>query len=240
MLVPVTLSKRYLSGHDWCRAGWGRGGHVRSAVEVLDGKGFNVVTIALAVVALILGGISTYYARKALFPPKRQLSYLLGSATALVNQAGLQAGGGAIEVRRNGVLLTDPYLVVVEIKNSGRHAIASEQFDRGRPLELDLNVPIVELMGANAGEHGSVMDACAASATFVSFGPELIRRSQKVIFTVLTEGCPDLEVRDYFVDVKMRKAGTDGPRTRLMRFIVEAAATGSGAAAAAALARVLS
>ncbi|MGW0735606.1 hypothetical protein [Streptomyces sp. NPDC002851] len=210
------------------------------AVEFLDGKGFNLVTIVLAVVAVVLGGISAYYARKTLFPPKRQLTYSLESVIALVNRAGLGVGGAEIEVRRNGELLNDPHLAAVRLKNTGRHDIDSQRFDRERPLELDLNVPIKELLSATNGERDSVMDGCTVTGTTLTFGPELISRSRPINFVMLVENVPTLEVRAHLVDVKLRRASSDGARTRMMRTLVELSATGSGAAAAAALARLLS
>ncbi|MCX5560728.1 hypothetical protein [Streptomyces sp. NBC_00038] len=115
-----------------------------------------------------------------------------------------------IEVLCNGVALTDPYVAVVRLKNSGRHAIASEQFDRQRALEIDLNVSIVELLSADAGQHGAVISACAVSGTTISFGPELIRKGQAITLTALVEGAPTLDVRDHFVDVQLKRAGVGG------------------------------
>lgn len=215
---------------------------MRSAVEILDGKGFNVLTIVLAVLALALGGVSVYYARRALFPPKRRLSYALESASPLVDQSGLQSGSMTIEVLCNGVPLADPHLAVVRLKNSGRHAIASEQFDQQRALEIDLNASVVELLSAEADQHGTVIGACAVSGETISFGPELIRKGEEIILTALVEGAPTLDVRDHFVDVQLKPAIADSPAVVALvaqRFLASAGAAG-GAALAAAVASLLS
>ncbi|WP_367320810.1 hypothetical protein [Streptomyces sp. HUAS ZL42] len=201
-------------------------------MDMLEGKGFNLVTIGLAVLALALGAVSVYYARRALFPPKRQLLYDLESASPLVDQSGLQSGSMTIEVLCNGVALTDPYVAVVRLKNSGRHAIASEQFDRQRALEIDLNVSVVELLSADAGQHGAVISACAVSGTTISFGPELIRKGQAITLTALVEGAPTLDVRDHFVDVQLKRAGVGGAPVAAFTERVTTATAAAGAASA--------
>lgn len=128
---------------------------------------------------LWLWGVSVYYARRALFPPRRRLSYALESASPLVDQSGLQSGSMTIEVLVNGVPLADPHLAVVRLKNSGRHAIASEQFDQQRALEIDLNASVVELLSAEADQHGTVIGACAVSGATISFGPEVIKKGKR-------------------------------------------------------------
>ncbi|MDX3458738.1 hypothetical protein PV396_43625 [Streptomyces sp. ME02-8801-2C] len=175
----------------------------------MDGKGFNVLTVVLAILALALGGVSVYYARRSLFPPKRRLSYELASASPLVDRSGLQPGSMTIEVLCNGAPLTDPHLAVVRLRNSGRHAIASEQFDQQRALEIVLNASVVELLSAEAEPGGTVVGACVVSGGTISFGPELITKGQEIILTALVEGAPVLEVRDHFVDVQLRAAIAD-------------------------------
>lgn len=203
------------------------------AVDLLEGKGFNLATLVLATLALVMGAFGVYYGRKALFPPKRQLTYLMERSSPIVDRSVLDPGSSAIEVRRNGVPLVDPHLIVVWVKNTGRHAIASEQFDQGRPLELDLHVPIVELLTAESGEAQPVVDACAVSGKSVLFGPELIKKGQIVTFTVLAEGSADLVVREHFIDVRM-KVG-DPPGTGAVGVFILAALPGLAALAVVAI-----
>ncbi|MFC7906308.1 hypothetical protein ACWEQW_08640 [Streptomyces nigra] len=148
-----------------------------------------------------------------------------------------------IEVLCNGVALTDPYVAVVRLKNSGRHAIASEQFDRQRALEIDLNVSIVELLSADAGQHGAIISACAVSGTTISFGPELIRKGQAITLTALVEGAPTLDVRDHFVDVQLKRASVGGaPMAAAFadRVATSAATAGATTALAAAITSLFS
>ncbi|MFD3676451.1 hypothetical protein [Streptomyces sp. NPDC058613] len=213
---------------------------VHTAVDLLEGKGFNLATLVVAALALVMGTLAVYYGRKALFPPKRQLTYLMERSSPILDRSALDPGNNAIEVRRNGVPLIDPHLVVVWAKNTGRHAIASEQFDQGRPLELDLQAPIVELITAEVGGSQSVMSACAISGKSVLFGPELLKRRQAVTFTVLTEGNADLVVREHFIDVKMKDAGHLSRQERFFRAMAEPAGVGALAATAAMLATLIS
>lgn len=196
------------------------------AVDVLDGRAFNLVTLILAVAAILLTIAGLYYARRALFPPKRRLSYYQESSSPLVNAAG--ALPGTIQVTRNGVALSDPHLVVIWIKNTGRHAIASDLFDQGRPLEVDLHAPIVEL--AAADEDGAALaTGYAALGTKITYGPELIPSGRKITFTALVDGDPSVSLHDYFIDVQV-KLSSD-PLASSLRSV----ALSAGAAVAAAL-----
>jgi hypothetical protein len=174
-----------------------------TSIDLLDGRGYNLTTVVLAVLALVLAVASLYYARRALFPPKRRLTYWVENSSRLLNAT--DAISGTVQVSRDGVPLSDPYVLVVWIKNTGRYAIASEHFDQRRPLELELQAPIVELTAAIDAEDASV-NSYTANGTRISFGPELLAKGRKVTFTALVDGCPDLVVRDYFIDVDVRPA----------------------------------
>ncbi|MGW2955012.1 hypothetical protein [Streptomyces eurythermus] len=193
------------------------------AIDVLDGRAFNLVTLILAVGALLLTIAGLYYARRALFPPKRRLSYYLESASPLVNASGVLPG--TIQVSRNGVALSDPHLVVIWIKNTGRHAIASDLFDQGRPLEVDLHAPIVELAAAD-GEGSTLASGYAAVGTKITYGPELIPSGRKITFTALVDGDPSVSLHDYFIDVQVKVAADAAINLRSVGLSAGAAVAG--------------
>lgn len=193
---------------------------MRASVDLLDGRGFNLTTLVLAVIAILLAVVSVYYARRALFPPKRRLSYCVESSSPLVQGAGHLAG--AIEVSREGVPLSDPHVVVLWLKNTGRHAIASEHFDQGRPVELDLSAQIVDLVTAG----GSAQASCAVHGAVIAYGPELLSKGQKVTFTALVDGAPDFSLRQHLIDVEVKAA----PDPERMAPVSTAASTMAAAA----------
>jgi hypothetical protein len=164
------------------------------SVDLLDGRGFNFLTITIAVIALISGTIGVIYARRALFPPKREIAYSLESSAPLINDASNLQNG--ISVIHNGTTLRNPYVTTLKIRNSGRHAVASEHYDQGRPLTLDLGKPIMDLTSSASGSYGT-------QGTSITYGPELLPSGHSLKFTALTEGKPTLTIRHYFIDTKV-------------------------------------
>ncbi|MEV6240261.1 hypothetical protein [Lentzea sp. NPDC051838] len=154
------------------------------------GIGFNLVTLLVAVVGISVTGIGVYYARKAVFPPKRRLTYFVLPPVSLLS--GDSGSTKDIEVRYQGEDLKDPYLVTISVENTGSHAVMSSQFDKSRPAVIDLGVPIkavpkiVVTPGAGAGFEHSV------SGAELRLGPDLLNPGQSVVVQLLTEGLPDV------------------------------------------------
>ncbi len=106
------------------------------ALELLGGSLFNGLTLLVATTALIAGILAAYYARRALFPPKRQLTLHQSSPTSALSSESLKSKG--ISLAHNGNPLKEPYLITISMENTGRHAITSEDFDQSRPLSIEL------------------------------------------------------------------------------------------------------
>ncbi|MEV6492969.1 hypothetical protein AB0M20_30750, partial [Actinoplanes sp. NPDC051633] len=113
-------------------------------MEILNGMGYNAITLSIAIAALAVGGFGAFYAYRALFPPKRRLTfYALPAAPLLSNRTASSVG---VSVTREGQVLDDPHTATVSVENTGRHGVGSSQFDGGRPISLDLVAPIKAIL----------------------------------------------------------------------------------------------
>ncbi|MGP4002496.1 hypothetical protein [Streptomyces sp. 8N706] len=155
---------------------------------------FDVIALACT---LTFGVIGIYYMREAILPPKRQLSYRVHSRDPLINPNSISSGRTV--VTHNGVIMQNPHVLVVSLTNTGRHAVASDYFDQGRPLTFELSTPVLDVTSVT----GRTLAILAPQGNTISFGPELIKKGQTVTFTALTEGEPRLAVRDNIVDAKV-------------------------------------
>ncbi|MFF0659261.1 hypothetical protein [Micromonospora tulbaghiae] len=201
------------------------------ALDLFEGKGFNGATLTVAVLALLVAGVAAYFAREALFPPKRRITIHVLTPVRLLN--GARVGLEDVEVSRRGRILPNPHVITVLIRNTGRHAVASEQFDQGRPLTVDLQAPIEALLNPAGGQapSGVVVDG-----TTVCFGPELIRRKQEIPIQVLTSewSNPEITLTEHLVDteVRVQLGGFDQPRASRPIDVLATAAASVGTTAA--------
>ncbi|KAB2974212.1 hypothetical protein F8R89_20810 [Streptomyces sp. SS1-1] len=165
-----------------------------AAMDWLDGRGFNLLTIIIALVALVAGVVGVLYARRALFPVNRAISYRMDTSRLLAGDA--QALPGALTVNYNGEDLQDPHVVKLRLRSTGRHAVASEHYDQGRPIKFDLGRPVVLLDSPSTS-------AIEVIGSQVKYGPELMPPGQSVTVSLITQGKPLLSVEQYFIDTKV-------------------------------------
>jgi hypothetical protein len=170
------------------------------AANLFEGKSFNGLTLAVAVLALLVAVVGAYYARGALFPPKRRLTINIPPPVRLLAHAATQVTD--LQVSRDGRVLPDPYVVTLEIRNTGRHAIGSDQYDQGRPIEFDLESPVEAVLTPTESTATATL---AVKGSCVRYGPDLIRRKQKIVIQVLTSGRPSSEYHpvQYLIDTEV-------------------------------------
>jgi hypothetical protein len=86
-------------------------------VDLFDGTGFNVVTLAFTLVSV---WIAVHFGQRALRPPERELR---------------------VRAHVSPVRNSDQFDVWLYVQVTGRHDIPSTQFDQGRPLTLWTSKP---------------------------------------------------------------------------------------------------
>jgi hypothetical protein len=211
---------------------------VTYSVDFLDGKGFNALTIALAVIALIASIAGAYYAKRALAQPKLRLMIVIPEPTSLIATAGHSLG---ISVTlSNGTPLADPYLIDITVENTGSHAIESAMFDQGRPIRIELGTRIIAVTSAPPIQT-SLARIDPANEQVLLIGPELIQKDQRYSFQVLTDGKPDAQDPESFiVGAEVVVTAEDySPSAQLRNQIVRIVSTVGVAAATAALSALI-
>jgi hypothetical protein len=97
-------------------------------------------------------------------------------------------GVADLEIRHEGRLLTDPYLLEVMLTVRGRRDIPSSAFDQGRPLVFDLGAGIVKVLQVRCSPAISLVPPVAHEGSTLRVGPELIGHRQTTTIAVLVDG----------------------------------------------------
>ncbi len=134
--------------------------------------------------------------------PRRQLLYSLQSCTSLLN-ASADARKN-IKIFHLGKELKDPHIVKISLSSKGRSDIPSSAFDQGRPIVLEVGVPIVGQLPTDVGAGPA--PTVDLQNTALSIGPDLISKRQQIEFNLLTDGATShLACESHLIDVKVRE-----------------------------------
>ncbi|MFG2378387.1 hypothetical protein ACGFY9_43910 [Streptomyces sp. NPDC048504] len=163
-------------------------------------------TAAGVAVAVIVGCGAIWAAFRAAHP-RRRLNYSVAHAP-LVDRC----IGAGLEIRRNGTLLSDPYVVTVVLTNPGRRDIASNAFDRGEPFRVRLGVPGVEILGAESRPSAAQAPPARISGAELRIGPGLIGGGTTVTYRVLVDTTPSYDCRHSLIDVRVQTVSAPLPR----------------------------
>lgn len=170
------------------------------SMSFFEGRPYNVLATALAVVGGLGGLLGAYYGRRALFPIRRRLEFAVAIPASLIERPQKQLGD--ISVLLNGVPVPDPHVTTVVVESSGSHDIATEQFDNGRPIVLDFQAEIVSLMRLDSISR---TPKWSVDKTRLFIGPDLIRTNQRMIFQVLTARAPaPHQIESYLADTDVK------------------------------------
>jgi hypothetical protein len=174
------------------------------AVDWFQGKAFNAATLTVAVIGLIIATYAAYYARAALFPPRKRLHVLVKSPTSLLSSDSTLISG--IEVKRNGETLTDPFIVDISLKATGRHDIGSVDFDQGRPLSFSLGATTLAdvLEVTRHPEDGNVPDYTITEDSRIQIGPDLLKRGTRIDLRMLVDGAPEVSLDAHLMNTEVR------------------------------------
>jgi hypothetical protein len=140
-------------------------------------------TLALLVVGIATGLVTVMIYRSGTI--RKCLLFSIISRTRLLTAPEAM---NELEVSYQGERLTDPYVTAIELTNIGKSAIPSVSFDRGRGVELNLNVQILKVLAIEQRPLSAPKPSILADGTKFILEPELIARSETITVSVLTEG----------------------------------------------------
>ncbi|MEV6527439.1 hypothetical protein AB0M43_36495 [Longispora sp. NPDC051575] len=152
-----------------------------AATDLLDGQGYNAVTLIGTGIALVVAVISAVYARLATLPPPRRLTITL--YTSVEMNSGSKAGGST---RRPAVR----YRTRIQVANDGKHAVTSAHFDQARPVLLELGVPVDKDLDVWPMNQQGATPVCAPVRTDVQLGPDLILPRSRFVIVAKTRSEP--------------------------------------------------
>jgi hypothetical protein len=155
---------------------------MKLAGENLYVSGGFWVAVAGVAVAMLTGWITWWTAN-----PKRRLRYWMLAPIRLLDDPALRDLWPSMEISRGRQISADPHALVVTLVNEGRRDVPSSAFDQGRPVTLDVGVPILDVLKMTTSSSHAV-PAVTVQGTALKIGPDLIARRQKNSFWVLVDG----------------------------------------------------
>jgi hypothetical protein len=154
-------------------------------VVVASGPWYSSITLWTALGSIFAFGLLSFAAWAA------WSSYIAGRRQVLSYAANVQsllplAPEGDLDITYRGTPVESPSLVQLRIVNQSRGDIPSTAFDGGKPLGLDLGVPIVAVLSHN--DHLSGAHTAAGGSTHIEIGPTLIPRGHLLTLALLISG----------------------------------------------------
>lgn len=184
--------------------------------SLLEGEGYNGLTLALAAAALLATVAGCWFAWRALLPSRREISITMQPPAALLARESSSVQD--VQVAVDGETITQPTIARLEITNRGRHDITSANFHDGRPLRIDLGVPVVRVLEVTAAPLRGDLLRTEIDGTTLKIGPGLLSSGQQLLVQLLVSGTPQSSSGQSFlkhelvdVEVDVRSA-TERPK----------------------------
>lgn len=163
----------------------------------MTGVPFNIATITISILALVVAILAARYGRAALFPAKRELRIYWMPPAPLVGSNDSRVVSVLVEIDNR--VLKAPYLTHVEIHVGGRHDIKSSDFDQNKPILLNFGTPV-----ALAASSSFLAEALASEGDRIIVTPSLLRRGTQHSFDVVTEAAPTVvTASEHLIDTKV-------------------------------------
>jgi hypothetical protein len=164
-----------------------------------DQAAFGIVIGVLALLVSIATFILTY----VIGVLRRRFIYGMTVSAPMVNRSVARPD---LHILWRDQEVANPHVLEIELAYRGRADVQSSDFDKGRPLCLNVGVPIIDLLETVLHPAQEPLPKVEAVGTELRIGPDLLRKGQAMTFVVLADG-PSDDVRcvNPVVNVKERK-----------------------------------
>lgn len=154
------------------------------------------VAVTLTLLFAIVTTVRAYvYAR-------RSLVYAL-TAFPLISIA--PGGSSELKILHGDKELHDPYILDIRLSSKARRDIPSTSFDQGKPLCIDVGVPVVAVNSVECVPESAPIPKVEVGETCVKIGPSLIRKRQTVTLAILVDGPgAQLKFESALIEVRLR------------------------------------
>jgi hypothetical protein len=98
-----------------------------------------------------------------------------------------------VDIVRDGVKLSDPYLCELTLQVISRRDISAERFSKQRPLAFDLGIPALAVAETQYAPANAPAPAVRLEGSNVLIGPDLIHNDARLKVVLLTDGRPELQ-----------------------------------------------
>ena len=170
----------------------------------------DIILPTVAIVVTLVVGIGGAWVAYAAGFPRRRLLYGLPVTAPLLNAPEDLSSG--LELRDHGNVLKQPKVLEVRLLSRGRKDIPSSAFDAGKPLQLDVGIHIVRLLGVTSFPDTLAPPAVDIDETRVNIGPSLIGKRQTISIALLADGRrPSLSCQSSLENVDVRRQRQDPP-----------------------------
>ncbi|MFW5469505.1 hypothetical protein ACOCJ4_05600 [Knoellia sp. CPCC 206435] len=114
-----------------------------------------------------------------------------------------------IEVRIDGVDVADPWLLSVRLANRGTRDIRSADFDRDRPILIEIGpaVPVSLLDEPSGGVWSRDSISLAKNQNAVALAPERVAKGAELQLTVIVSGKPEPTLIHHLIDIEVESEG---------------------------------
>jgi hypothetical protein len=147
-------------------------------------------------------------------PPKRRLSVQM-TATRLFSRDKASGAADRLTVTHTEFGdLTDPTVIRLEVRNTGRAAIASSMYDSSTPVRLHLGVKVLEVLEASNALKTQAGPPVAIEERTVLLGPGLIGQREWLVYELLADGDPHLSIEHSLIDVDVEHVDPTQERLR--------------------------
>ena len=154
-----------------------------------------VVSLAGVVAVLVTWRISV---------PKRLIIFSVPAAKPLINlrSRGISHIRAGLRIIYDDNMVSNPYIVTLNVENRGRRDIASMDYDQGKPLIFDMGARI---MTAEVISESVDSPLIGVEDNQVRLGPSLIRRGLQLRLSLLTDGLPNVSYQSPLINVEVRE-----------------------------------
>jgi hypothetical protein len=164
---------------------------------------------AASLIAIVLIGLLTVWVTYSVGVIKKRLTYTLVQTIPLVT-ATSTIPKEDLQVLYRGASLAEPRIVALRLSNQGSRDIRSDDFDQGKPLEIEVGAHIVTQLSMKPKPPDTHISGLRFENTKVIVEPSLIRRRQSITLELLVDGhTSKLSVDSPLVDVDIKEQDSE-------------------------------
>jgi hypothetical protein len=153
------------------------------------------------IVAVVTGSALAVITYMAAFPKRRLLYSMPLAAPIGAKSEGVRS---ELELLYGGTKIGNPHVVEIQLVSRGRKDIPSSAYDRGEPVRLSINVPILKVLDQMSQPSSLPPPRLTVEGGTLKIGPDLIGRRQRIKITLMADGHPSaLRCASSLIDVKM-------------------------------------